>query len=179
LEFPITEKDEHELKQCGFDIHPGEYVCVHPGSRGSWRQWPTKYFAAVANACAERGFQVVVTGTKDEMEIVEAVIARMKHAAINAAGKTSLGAIAALIRDAFMLISNCTGISHIAAAVQTKSIVISMDGEPERWGPLNKQLHRTIDWLRMPDFDAVYNEMLDLCKATAAPPLQSHQAPGL
>ena len=155
LEFPITE--DHQLP-----VSAGEYVCVHPGSRGSWRQWPTKYFAALADACAGHGLQVVVTGTKDELEIVNEVIAHMKYDAINAAGKTSLGEIAALIRDAFLLISNCTGVSHIAAATQTKSIVISMDGEPQRWGPLNKELHRTIDWTREQDFGNVHKELESL-----------------
>lgn len=162
LEFPITEKDEAELARCRFGISPREYVCVHPGSRGSWRQWPTEHFAALADRCASQGLQVVVTGTREETPLVEAVISKMKYSAINAAGETSLGAMAALIRDAYALISNCTGVSHIAAALQTRSIVISMDGEPGRWGPLNKELHRTIDWTKNKDFEWVMREMMEL-----------------
>jgi ADP-heptose:LPS heptosyltransferase len=162
MEFPITERDEDELARCGFGISRHEYVCVHPGSRGSWRQWPTGHFAALADSCAEHGLRVVVTGTREETPLVEAVISKMKYSAINAAGETSLGAMAALIRDAFALVSNCTGVSHIAAALQTRSIVISMDGEPERWGPLNKELHRTVDWTRDDDFEVVRKEMMEL-----------------
>jgi ADP-heptose:LPS heptosyltransferase len=84
------------------------------------------------------------------------VISHMKQPAINLAGKTSLGAIGILIKNAYALISNCTGVSHIAAAFQTPSIVISMDGEPERWGPINKDIHRTINWLAEPDLDRVH-----------------------
>lgn len=162
LEFPVTPEDEEELKACQFPIKKGEYVCVHPGSRGSWRQWPAVFFAALADHCAAQGLQVIVTGTADEAGLVEQVVKRMKHPAINAAGKTSLGAVAVLIRDAFALVSNCTGVSHIAAAFQTKSIVISMDGEPHRWGPLNTALHRTIDWVRYPDFHIVLEETAGL-----------------
>lgn len=158
LEFPLTAADISALDQLQLVIEPGRYVCVHPGSRGTWRQWPVKHFAALADFCVEQGYKVVITGTKEEAGIVQSVIDNMKCDAINAAGKTSMGAVAALIKNAAMLISNCTGVSHVAAAFGTPSIVISMDGEPERWGPINKELHRTINWLESPDFHPVFRE---------------------
>jgi ADP-heptose:LPS heptosyltransferase len=162
LEFPLTDDDLVELNSLYPNLQPQQYICVHPGSRGAWRQWPVEHFAALADYCVEQGFAVIVTGTKDELQIVDAVISKMKYAPVNAAGKTSLGAIGALIKNAAMLISNCTGVSHIAAAFKTPSIVISMDGEPERWGPMDKHLHRTINWLKVPDFHAVFRETVDL-----------------
>ncbi|MGY3211404.1 glycosyltransferase family 9 protein [Mucilaginibacter sp. HD30] len=162
LEFPLTDDDYNELRAVYPDLQPQQYVCVHPGSRGAWRQWPIENFAALADYFAEQGFTVILTGTKDELPIVDAVSSKMKNEPGNAAGKTSLGAIGVLIKNAAMLISNCTSVSHIAAAFKTPSIVISMDGEPERWGPMNKRLHRTINWLKLPDFHAVFRETVDL-----------------
>lgn len=158
LEFPLTQADTKALDQLQLGIEPGRYICIHPGSRGAWRQWPVEHFAALADFCSEQGYQIVITGTKEEAGIVQSVIDNMKGEAINTAGKTSMGAVAALIKDAAMLISNCTGVSHIAAAFGTPSIVISMDGEPERWGPINKELHHTINWLASPDFHLVFRE---------------------
>ena len=68
----------------------------------------------------------------------------MNHPAVNLAGKTSLGMLGALIDDAHMLLSNDTGISHIAAALKTPSVVLFTNSEHQRWAPLNKDLHRTI-----------------------------------
>jgi ADP-heptose:LPS heptosyltransferase len=155
LEFPITGKDIDDLKNTGISIEHGKYICVHPGSRGTWRQWPAAYFARVADECAEKGWQIVLTGTKEEMPIVEEVISNMVSEPIVAAGKTSLGAIGALLKNAAGLISNCTGVSHIASALKTKSVVISMDGEPERWAPLNSALHIMIDWTKNEDVEKV------------------------
>jgi ADP-heptose:LPS heptosyltransferase len=155
MEFPLIEEDYLDLEKANLGLEPGKYICIHPGSRGEERRWSPEYFAALADYCIEKGFKVVVTGTKDEAAIVQNVISLMKYQPINAAGKTSLGAVGVLIKNAFALISNCTGVSHIAAALKTRSIVISLDGEPERWTPLNKELHTTIDWTKTQDFNAV------------------------
>jgi ADP-heptose:LPS heptosyltransferase len=162
LEFPLNATDLQQLDYLALPVERGHYVCIHPGSRGTWRQWPTEHFAALGDFCYEQGYKVVITGTKDEANITSEVIAKMGYEAIDATGKTSINTVAALINDAALLISNCTGVSHIAAALKTPSIVISMDGEPERWGPINKQLHRTLNWLQSPDFDIVFRETADL-----------------
>ena len=155
LEYPVVDIERDNL----YTKHPflldENYVCVHPGSRGSWRQWPPSHFASLADYCAGAGYLVVVTGTREEAPVTRQVIESMKHSAIDLTGQTSIGEIGQLIKGASLLISNCTGVSHIAAALLTPSIVISMDGEPERWAPLNNDLHKTVDWTKNTDFEHV------------------------
>lgn len=158
LEFPLFDKDFRDFEDLRLPIKPGRYVCIHPGSRGAWRQWPTGYFAALADYCSKNGFTPVLTGTSDELEIVADVISRMEHTPVVAAGKTSIGAVAVLIKNAYALISNCTGVSHMASAFKTPSVVISMDGEPHRWAPLDRETHRVIDWTKTPLFEKVFEE---------------------
>ncbi len=162
LEFPLTEQDEKEWEQFHTEIKLKNYVCIHPGSRGGWRQWQPEYFAKLADYCAEKGFTVVITGTKDEALLTQQVIANMNHKTINATGKTSIGCAALLIKNAACLIANCTGVSHIASATETPSIIISMDGEPERWSPLNKSIHFVTDWTKHPDFSIPYQHLISL-----------------
>ncbi len=165
LEFPVYDQDRQDLEQLNLNLRAGSYVCVHPGSRGSWRQWPTEYFAALADRCCEKGLKVVITGTAEELAIVNEVREKMKYSPLVAAGKTSLGAVAALLENAFALISNCTGVSHIASALKLKSVVISMDGEPERWAQTNRKLHLVIDWTKTPDFERVANALEETLSA--------------
>lgn len=159
LEFPITTNDREELSNAELHLEPGTYVCVHPGSRGTWRQWPPAFFALLADICYQHGKQVVITGTREELEIAEEVANRMNHTSIIAAGRTTLGSMAALIGDAYALISNCTGPAHIAAALKTRSIIISMDGEPERWTYQEDNLHYALDWTKNPDVDLAAKAM--------------------
>lgn len=159
LEFPLYDDDWEELQKLHLPLTCQNYVCIHPGSRGSWRQWPPANFALVADYCASQNMQVVITGTLDEMSMINEVVGLMQAQPIVVAGKTSLGAVAALIKNAYALVSNCTGVSYIAAALQTPSVIISMDGEPNRWAPLNKKLHATIDWTQTQDVEVVFGKL--------------------
>ena len=162
LEFPLYDADYDELEKSGLAFNRKEYVCIHPGSRGIYRQWPPEYFAALGDYCSEQNLEVVLTGTSDELSIIDEVVQHMESEPVIAAGKTTIGAAGVLIANALAMISNCTGVSHIAAALKTPGIVISMDGEPERWGPMNKQIHHTIDWTKTPEFNIVLNELKKL-----------------
>src|SRR5947209_4395519 len=111
LEFPLREGDFAALR--GSDdtrgLRPGGYVCVHAGASVPQRRWPACRFAAVADALAGRGFRVVLTGTAGEAELTRAVARAMRQDALDLAGRTDLGAAAALIAGARLLACNDTG----------------------------------------------------------------------
>ncbi len=148
LEFPVREDDEAALRELaregGWSLTPSRYVCIHPGARKASRRWAPDRFAVVADALAERGLQIVLTGTTSERGITEAVAAAMHHPAVDAAGPMSLGALAALMRDARFVLSNDTGVSHLAAALRVPSVVVFLAADPDRWAPLDESLHRAL-----------------------------------
>ena len=164
LEFPISDEDITDFNNLNFPLEKNKYVCVHPGSTAFWRQWPTENFARMADFCMDNGLQVVITGSREELEITERVASQMKHDPLMAAGKTNLGSMAVLLRNSFALISNSTGISHMAAALNVPGIIISMDGEPLRWGPLDKELLYTCDWVAEPDYEKAESALMTLIR---------------
>lgn len=151
LEFPLTDIDRAELArvEAARDLTPARYVCVHPGARFPSRRWMPERFAQVADALAERGFRVVVTGTASERPLTTAVIARMRTPSIDLAGALTLGALAALLSDAALLVSNDTGVSHVAAGVGTRSVVIASGSDAARWAPHDVRRHRVL-WQDVP-----------------------------
>jgi ADP-heptose:LPS heptosyltransferase len=140
LEFPLTEADWDEWRALRLE----RYVCVHPGAQLASRRWPPERFAQVADELAREGWRVALTGTAPEAPLVRQVAAAMREPAIELAGRTSLGALAALIGRARLVVCNDTGVSHIAAAMRTPSVVICSGADPKRWAPLNRHLHRVL-----------------------------------
>jgi ADP-heptose:LPS heptosyltransferase len=145
LEFPLQDIDYQALRKgAQFRPQPGSYVCIHPGARLQSRRWLPKRFAYVADGLANQGLQVVLTGSAEERPIVDAVLHEMRAPAIDMCGRTELGSLAALIAGARMLVSNDTGISHIAAAVATPSVIVCSGSDPQRWAPLDRKRHRVL-----------------------------------
>lgn len=146
FDFPIGDDDRAELAQFPEwqTLSTQPYICLHPGARGLTRRWHAARFAAVADALAERGLTIVLTGTASEHGLVGAVAAAMHTRAINLCGRTSLGALAALLQGARLLVCNDTGVSHLAAAVKVPSVVVVTGSDPRRWAPENRSRHRIV-----------------------------------
>lgn len=156
MEFPLPARDRAELAvlmrtqtemQIGKprdDAGANPYVCIHPGARGHTRRWHAHAFAAVADALHARELRVVLTGSAAERELVAAVQAHMRAPALNLCGRTTLGTLAALIADARLLVCNDTGVSHLAAATRTPSVVVVTGSDPTRWSPADRTRHRVL-----------------------------------
>jgi ADP-heptose:LPS heptosyltransferase len=147
LEFPLSQEDERELRESGVAarLTPGRYICIHPGARHRDKCWPPEHFAEVADRLAtDFGVDVVLTGSAAERELAAQVASHMQAPAVNAAAPISIGAMAALMRDARLLVCNDTGVSHIAAGLGLNSVVIFSKADIARWAPLDRHKHRCI-----------------------------------
>ncbi|MCE5267280.1 MAG: glycosyltransferase family 9 protein [Planctomycetaceae bacterium] len=146
LEFPITTEDRRSLAAIpqASALRPKRYVCIHPGARYPSRRWTPRGFAQVGDALAAAGFAIALTGSASESPLTRAVAEAMTAPAVNLAGRTSLGALAALVERSRLLVTNDTGVSHIAAAVKTPSVVVVLGSDPARWAPLDSRRHRVV-----------------------------------
>lgn len=145
LEFPLTPRDHDEYAQLGLAprLKGKPYVIIHPGAQLRSRRWPPERFAEVASGLPD-DHVVIITGSTAESPIAEAVEAAIKRDVINLAGKTTLGALAVLLQHARLLVSNDTGLSHMAAALRVPSVIVCSASDPQRWAPLDPNLHTVI-----------------------------------
>jgi ADP-heptose:LPS heptosyltransferase len=146
LEFPIREDDDLDARQLAeaHGLRPRGYVCIHAGASVPDRRWPPERFAAVANALSARGFAILLTGTAEEAGLAGALSRAIRAPAIDLAGRTTLGPLAAILSGSRLLVCNDTGVSHLADALRVPSVVISTGDNPDRWAPADRRLHRVL-----------------------------------
>lgn len=150
LEFPVTGEEHLGFEKIMKQLHllPERYICIHPGARNPLRRWSPKKFAAVGDTMAEAGYSILITGSEEERKITRTVNEYMRSSAIDLVeecGSVGLGELSLLVKNSVAVIANDTGISHIAAAMNTPSVVIFTPySNPQRWAPLDKKSHRYI-----------------------------------
>lgn len=145
LEFSLYPQDHDDFARLNLALRPQGYICIHPGARFVRRQWDVSNFARLGDLAKEHGLEAVITGVESEREITAAVAETMQHTPLDLTGRTTLGALGVLVKDARMVIANDTGISHIATALKTPSTIITLSHDPERWTPLDSSLHAMIN----------------------------------
>lgn len=150
LEFPVTKEEEARARELlrQMNLAAGSYVCLHGGARDPRRRWNPQYFAKLADALAAEGYNILLTGSVFECEVLDEISRRMHHPSKNLVslfGQVELGELAALIAYSAGLVSNDTGVSHIASALRVGSVVVFSEySDPGRWRPLDTILHHVI-----------------------------------
>jgi ADP-heptose:LPS heptosyltransferase len=146
LEFPLTPDERLQAARLIGGSDGRLLVGVHVGASDPLRRWPPEAFAAVIDALAARvDCQVVLSGSAAERELTARVAAAATTPVIDLAGMTTLGEFAGVIGRLDLLFSNDTGASHVAAAMQTPSVVLFGPADPRRWAPLDNARHHVIN----------------------------------
>lgn len=112
-------------------------VVIHPGAAAPARRWPVERFGVVARSLTAAGKHVVVSGSADETERAQAVVAAAGLPAERSiAGRTDLLTLTATVADAACLVAGDTGVAHLATALGTPSVLLFGPTSPAHWGPL-------------------------------------------
>ena len=119
----------------------GRFALLHPtrGLSAQRARWPTPGFVALAQALEARDtLPVLVTGSRQDAGVAQAIAAAAGPRTRSIAGATSLGTFAALAQRADYVVAMDSGPMHIAAAAgaPTVGIFALQSDEPDRWAPL-------------------------------------------
>jgi ADP-heptose:LPS heptosyltransferase len=109
------------------------YVVVHPGASVPARAPSPQWAAALVEALADAGHDVVVTGGPAERDLTRVVAGRVAR---DLGGATDLAELADLLDRAGAVVVGNTGPAHLAAAVGTPVVSLFSPVVPaERWAP--------------------------------------------
>lgn len=143
----------------------GRILALCPGAEfGDSKQWPAAHYAEVASTYLDRGWQVWLFGSENDRAITGEIAAlatrgdassehssegaAQRRQCVDLAGRTSLAQAIDLLSLATAVVSNDSGLMHIAAALHKPLVAVYGSTSPEFTPPLTNQvelLHTDID----------------------------------
>lgn len=116
-------------------------LALCPGAKfGPSKRWPAEYFAAVAQYGLKQGWQVWLFGSEDEKVATNAIQQHTQNGCVDFAGGTSLAEAIDLLSLATIVVTNDSGLMHIAAALDRPLIAIYGSSSPNFTPPLSNKV---------------------------------------
>jgi len=114
-------------------------IAIHLGSQDlEFRRWPLERFVQFAERVRALGLEpsIMLTGTAPERPLIRSFIDQYSGHATDASHSGSLEKTAALLERCQLLVSNDTGIMHLAAAMGTPTVGLFGPNSPRYWAPV-------------------------------------------
>lgn len=129
-----------------FKIIGSNNIGICPGAEfGPAKKWPEKHYAKVAQHAIELGKNVILFGSDKDFSTCEKIKSFVdedfRSNVYNCAGKTSLIEAVDLLAACKTVVSNDSGLMHIAAAVGSEVIGIYGSTSPNYTPPLSERTH--------------------------------------
>lgn len=126
---------KHKLKM---PTRPILALC--PGAEfGPAKRWPEDYFADIANAKLKEGWDVWLFGSVKDQPVAERIMELTQERCVNLTGHTRLEEAIDLLSFAAIVVSNDSGLMHIAAALKKPLVAVYGATSASFTPPLHQQ----------------------------------------
>lgn len=128
------------LKKIGIQLSSTKILGLCPGAEyGEAKRWPASYYAEVANYALEQNWQVLLFGSDKDVPVTQEINQTTQSRCIDLGGKTKLGDAIDIMSLCDTVISNDSGLMHIAAALDKKLIAIYGSSDPHHTPPMHPE----------------------------------------
>ena len=126
------------LAALGLDGAAGRVLVLCVGAEyGPAKRWPARHFAAVARHYRAQGWQVWLLGSARDAPATAVVNTAADDGCVDLAGRTNLGQACDLIASADLVVSNDSGLMHVAAALGRPLVAVYGSSDPGFTPPLS------------------------------------------
>lgn len=139
LFLPVKEEFLKSAEKFLIPLKDKPFVVLAPGAAyGPAKMWPKEYYKEVASFLVKKGFAVLIIGSLKEKEVGDFIKNGLKEV-YNLCGETKLTEVAGIFCKAKVVVSNDSGLMHLAASLKLPQIAIFGSTDPEITGPLNQK----------------------------------------
>jgi ADP-heptose:LPS heptosyltransferase len=143
-EIQVLQEDEEAVIGFISGLRNKKYVVLHPVAMDMRRMWPIENYAKLADELRRKNVEVVFTGSAEDTQAIDHIIADMNGVATNACGNFTLGELSVVLSKASLMIGADTGPLHLARAVHTPTIGFYWAPNLINWGPVTRKIHRPL-----------------------------------
>lgn len=128
------------LARLGKQMPENPVLGLCPGAEyGEAKRWPAEYYAEVANHALEKGWEVWLFGSEKDMRVTSTINTLTNSKCLDLGGKTKLGEAIDLMSLTHTVVSNDSGLMHVAAALGKKVIAIYGSSDPHHTPPMSSK----------------------------------------
>lgn len=125
------------LARLGRGLPQAPVLGLCPGAEyGPAKRWPAEYFAEVAAAKLAAGWEVWLFGSDKDAPITAAIQSRVGGSCLDLAGKTTLADAIDLLALTAVVVSNDSGLMHVAAALGRRLVALYGSSDPRHTPPM-------------------------------------------
>jgi heptosyltransferase-2 len=134
------EQAEAALVKLGHTLPQVPVLALCPGAEyGEAKRWPVEYYAEVARAATAQGWQVWLFGSAKDIPVTHEINRLSNMACLDLGGKTQLGEAIDLMALCTAVVSNDSGLMHVAAALDKKLIALYGSSDPHHTPPMSSK----------------------------------------
>jgi heptosyltransferase-2 len=128
----------HALNAVGHGVPQVPVLGLCPGAEyGPAKRWPVEYFAELAQTKLADGWQVWLFGSGRDMPMTQAIDKLTGGRCLDLGGRTTLAEAIDLMALASVVVSNDSGLMHIAAALNRPLIALYGSSDPRHTPPMS------------------------------------------
>lgn len=144
-----SERDWAEEFLSSKGLKEKKFVIISPGARWKYRRWDTQNFAILADRMREEfGLEILISGSKGEVDTAEDMGRMMKGKSISAAGMFDIRQILSLLEKALICVANDSGMVHLTSGLNIPVVALFGAQDPMKFGPwsdINKVYYKKVE----------------------------------